>query len=213
MSAARPDAYCHEEDIGCVRCDWMSRLHDDLRMSQLSLPGTHDSMSLFGGVIVQCQSASLENQLRAGIRAVDIRCRHRGDRFAIHHGMVFQNAYFDDVLTTVRHFLEENPSETIYMRIQQEYSSVDTTCGFDTAFKDKYWNPNYCLFWDPATSRYPTDPPLWETRGKIVVLQKFGSVNLFGIEWGTGDMIVQDEYNLHNNWDLYSKWLLVKQHL
>ncbi len=96
--AHRSPGYAHETRILTHNPDWMGKLKDDVKLSQLSIPGTHDTMSRFGGVFVETQTLTLANQLESGIRLLDIRCRHiryNPDRyvFAIVHGPVHQNAF------------------------------------------------------------------------------------------------------------------------
>lgn len=202
-----PAGYCHDKEIGIDRSSWMIHLKDERYMSGLSLPGTHDTMSFYGGDIVACQTASLKTQLESGIRVLDIRCCEENGKFVIYHGPVYQKATFDKVLDTINMFLLYHPAETVYMRIQQEHSSSDS---FEETFRTKYFEPRKNLFWNPMESSTPQDPPLRETRGRIVVLQKFGKKYQFGVKWNT--LNVQDKYNLKTNWDLYDKWLAVKKH-
>src|SRR5262245_27175119 len=55
---------------------WMKKLADSKKLSELTIPGTHDTCALHGGDIPKCQAWSLKDQLEAGIRFIDIRCRH-----------------------------------------------------------------------------------------------------------------------------------------
>src|SRR5678815_1492326 len=109
--------------------NWMRWVPDSTPLSILSLPGTHDTMSRYGGPLAQTQSLPLAAQLRAGIRSIDIRARHIEDRFAIHHGIVFQQAMFGDVLNVCNDFLTENPTETILLWLSADGvpESVDNT--------------------------------------------------------------------------------------
>ena len=45
VSAHYDTAYYHEEQLASNNADWMSGLRDNARLSELSIPGTHDSMS------------------------------------------------------------------------------------------------------------------------------------------------------------------------
>jgi len=85
---------------GAAGNNWMSSLNGSLSLSQFSIPGTHDSMALYEPVsgTAKCQNLSLGDQLNAGVRFIDIRCRHINNAFAIHHGSIYENANFDDVL-------------------------------------------------------------------------------------------------------------------
>ena len=95
-------SYNSSDTIETSHPDWMRWVPDSKKLSVLSLPGTHDTMARYGGGIAETQSLPLRAQLDAGIRVLDIRCRHVNDRFAIHHGIVFQFAYFDEVLAVCR---------------------------------------------------------------------------------------------------------------
>ena len=56
--------------------NWMSSVSDETFISELSIPGTHDSASDergCNGDACQCQDATLEEQLNLGVRAFDIR--------------------------------------------------------------------------------------------------------------------------------------------
>ena len=69
-------AYSHESTIGLTSTDWMKPLSDATRLSELSIPGTHDSGAYrWGGTTSQeaeyvlTQSMNLAEQLKSGIRA------------------------------------------------------------------------------------------------------------------------------------------------
>ncbi|WP_129111018.1 hypothetical protein [Bacillus toyonensis] len=78
---------------------------DTVKVSQLSIPGTHDSGGFYGGdwapftrPFAVTQSLSLETQLNAGIRYLDIRLGGRagyGD-LAVYHGDIFENESWEN---------------------------------------------------------------------------------------------------------------------
>jgi 1-phosphatidylinositol phosphodiesterase len=190
--------YGGQQDIQ-AREDWMSQLDDTLRILNLSIPGTHETMARFGTPSYWCQSLRLGQQLRAGIRAVDLRCRHCHDRFAIHHGNKYQAAWFgeplnipghwnagdESVVNTCIQFLLDNPTETIIMRVKHD-SDHDPTRAFWQTFQwyleedscviqdSVYWYKDF--FWQDTTWSYQDSlPTLGDIRGKIFVLQQFDS--------------------------------------
>ena len=77
--------YNNEDTIEVSLPNWMEWIPDGTPISELAIPGTHDSASLDGGDLVETQDLSLRAQLDAGIRAFDIRARHIENVFAIHH--------------------------------------------------------------------------------------------------------------------------------
>ncbi len=117
--------------------DWMSLLPDGVSLGSLSVPGTHDTLAIHGGLLPSFyeaqedhggSAATLTAQLGAGIRAIDIRVRVVTGAFVIHHEDVYQNANFDDVLTRAQAFLQAHPGETILMHLHGE-CDADTTEG------------------------------------------------------------------------------------
>ena len=56
--------------------DWMSMVKDDICITRLSIPGTHDSGAYQSTVkpMTRAQTLSISQQLAAGVRALDIRC-------------------------------------------------------------------------------------------------------------------------------------------
>lgn len=111
---------------------WMSKLPDSVPLSAISIPGTHESLARgYGEVISECQSLTLEQQLEAGVRGLDVRCRHISNSFAIHHGIVFMHLMFGDVLNVLESFLQINPSETVIVRIKEEHTPENVTRSFE----------------------------------------------------------------------------------
>lgn len=64
--------------------NWMNYIDNSRTISELSIPGTHGSMALYGSVlgdILINQTMNLDIQLNSGIRYIDIRCRHYYNTF------------------------------------------------------------------------------------------------------------------------------------
>ncbi|MCR5217652.1 phosphatidylinositol-specific phospholipase C [Treponema sp.] len=151
--------------------NWMSQISDSAQVSAISIPGTHDSGATYESVYgtAKCQSLSITDQLEAGVRYLDIRCRNYEDAFVIHHGSVYQHLNFDDVLTACQTFLSENPTETIIMSVKEEYDAYGNSKSFETVFLE-YMDSYSDLFW---THSYI--PSLGDVRGKIVLLRRFSA--------------------------------------
>jgi Ricin-type beta-trefoil lectin domain-like/Phosphatidylinositol-specific phospholipase C, X domain len=189
--------------------NWMNSINGSLPISQFSIPGTHDSGALYEPVsgTAKCQNLTIADQLNAGVRFLDIRCRHINDAFAIHHGSVYQNMNFDDVLNAVIGFLNSNPSECVIMSVKEEYNPTGNTRSFEATF-DSYVAKNPSK-WSLGSSI----PNLSQVRGKIVLFRRFGASSLpKGIDasnwpdnttFSSGVLRVQDWYNVSNN---NTKW-------
>lgn len=194
--------------------NWMAGLQDNISISKISIPGTHDSGARIDAPVVtgtaKTQDLSIAEQLNTGIRFLDIRCRHIDNSFTIHHGAIYQNLNFDDVLNACYTFLENHPSETIIMSVKEEYDASNTTRSFENTF-DSYIQKNPSR-WDLGTNI----PTLGEIRGKIKLLRRFSAGTAKGINatsWADNttfeinssgtQLKVQDYYKVTNNDD---KW-------
>ena len=212
--------YVGAEKVTYFREDWMSGLSDGKNLAQINIPGTHESGALYDP-FAKCQYLEIDEQLNTGIRYLDIRCRHLGDSFTIHHGAVYQNQNFDDVLEDCYNFLNQNPSETIVMAIKEEYNPDENTRTFEQTF-DAYVAKN------PGKWHLgETIPNLGDVRGKIVLLRRFPATTFpkgidcneppgwqgnatFTIEGNLAKLYIQDQYKVKESdkmnamYDLYN---------
>ncbi len=195
--------------------NWMADIVGNTRLSQITIPGTHNSGARFETVpgTAKCQSATIPEQLNFGVRFLDIRCRHVHDSFAIHHGPVFQHMTFTDVLNDITAFLKANPSETVILSVKEEYTAANNTRSFaDTFASHIAANPN---IW----SRSGGLPTLDAVRGKIELLRRFAASTPMGIDashWPdntsflANNLSVQDWYQVSDN---STKWTQVAKAL
>lgn len=186
--------------------NWMTPLAGTLPLSQLSIPGTHDSGARFEPLsgTAKCQNLTIREQLDAGVRFLDIRCRHVNDAFAIHHGQVYQNINFSKVLDATYGFLAANPGETVIMSVKEEYKASGNTRSFEATFDSHVaLNPSK---WRLASAI----PTLDEARGKIVLFRRFGAIStpkgINAAKWpdnttfgSGGSLRVQDHYAVSDN--------------
>ncbi|WP_432014034.1 phosphatidylinositol-specific phospholipase C [Streptomyces cucumeris] len=167
--------------------DWLSAIPDATPVQRLTLPGTHDSGARHGGPWTECQNTAIIDQLTSGIRFLDIRCRAFDNAFPIHHGAFYQHLNFDDVLIACRDFLSAHPTETVLMRVKQEYSeesAEEFRRIFDT-YLDKGWRSLFRLD--------TTLPTLGESRGRVVLLGDSGAMP--GVRYGDAQLFdIQDDY-------------------
>lgn len=108
---------------------WMLDIPDDTPVTTLSVPGTHDSCCVDGFMgFGQTQYLDLPEQLDAGIRFLDIRLSHYRDNLFVHHDILHMGKNYKDVLDVCTEFLDEHPSETIFMSVKDE-SRLDSALG------------------------------------------------------------------------------------
>ncbi len=193
---------------------WMGALPDSDSLTALTIPGTHESCARHEPVpgTAQCQTLSLAEQLAAGVRYFDVRCRHFNDTFQIHHGPIFQQMTFDEVLAATGAFMKAHPTETILMSVKEEYTASGNTRTFEQTF-DAYVKKAPSS-WSLGTAV----PALSDARGKIVLVRRFAATGPKGIDatkWadkatftvdGPPRLRVQDEYEVSDN---AAKWTAI----
>lgn len=152
---------------------WMSNLSDSTRLTDITIPATHDSLALYDYIIAgtsRNQELSLYEQLNAGIRCVDIRVSKQanGD-LAIYHGLTYMYINLEDVFNITYKFLQENPTETVLMMIREE---VFESSGDGSSFASDIDNliDKNSAFWYLGTT-IPAN--IGEVRGKIVLLRRY----------------------------------------
>ena len=200
---------------------WMSHVNDNVKISQLTIPGTHNTCASNVSVLAKCQNISLMEQLNSGIRFIDIRCRHSNDEFILHHGnFKIQCDFEHGVMGVCVQFLCSNPTETIICLLKPEHMSKNNKVEFDEQFLN--YVSKYKNYW------YLNDriPLMQEARGKIVLLRRFFSRRLpLGIDmsaWRNASTFqvqnhpdfkfsIQDEYKLKADQKWASVVNLMKQ--
>ncbi|NXN98939.1 PLCX3 protein, partial [Rhinopomastus cyanomelas] len=191
---------CTPRPAACCS-DWMAELPDALPLSHLSIPGTHDSLSLFGGQRLRCQSWSLEAQLAAGIRFLDVRCRVAQGELHVYHLCTFQRASLRGVLRRTLRFLRAHPREAVLMRIKEELP-IFSQPGFAAQL-------HRCLLEEGQGHVWCREevPTLGQVRGKIVVLEALAH-KVLGIPY--------EQLSISDNWNVLSlkrKWRRAQRHL
>ncbi|CCH44829.1 1-phosphatidylinositol phosphodiesterase [Wickerhamomyces ciferrii] len=214
---------------------WLGEVNDDVLISSLSIPGTHNSAASHTALpSVQCQGKDVGEQLKNGVRFFDIRVsknvlksdeNEQKDLIVIHGKFpvkLLGNVYLKDVLSDVYKFLEQNRSETVIVSIKQEGNGEwdNDNDEFGNLIWDKYINPNKDR-WYLNTQI----PRIGEARGKAIIFRRFGVKNEdrkreFGIDaaWWTynttnddrGTIQVQDWCELSSAEDISKKAQYIK---
>uniref|UniRef100_A0A3Q3XJD7 Phosphatidylinositol-specific phospholipase C X domain-containing protein n=1 Tax=Mola mola TaxID=94237 RepID=A0A3Q3XJD7_MOLML len=198
----RPD-YDDTPNPEFLNPSWMASIPDKHLLSEITMPGTHNTMALYGGVYAECQSWSLASQLRAGVRFLDIRLRHVNGNLTVHHGVSYQRAHFGHVLEGVADFLQEYPSETVLMRVKEEFSETGDIYGAVVDYIHRY--AHWDMLWHSRLV-----PTMAEARGKLIVLQEFPGPDL-GMQYGSLD--IADDWKVPTLLHVEEKWKSVYEHL
>ncbi|KAK0630825.1 PLC-like phosphodiesterase [Bombardia bombarda] len=177
------------------RARWMRQIPDAALLTQLSIPGTHDSATwnfsqatrdslahntdpangVFDAVFYRCQAASPAAALDAGIRFFDLRYAldPTGTALAFYHkaALMSQRATVEDVLFGFYAWLEAHPSEVVILSFQYEGGRPNEPSGY-------FATAQGLLAGVLTGSRYVLQQrgelgTLGQARGRIVVFQRF----------------------------------------
>lgn len=107
--------YCGDDSPKTTLTDWMKNIHDATPIWKLSIPGTHGSMTYkcFNNKYEQFQQWTLDKQLQAGIRFVDVSL-HQSPEIEYDH-------FIGSLLPILTNFIRENPTEFIILHLNDEY--------------------------------------------------------------------------------------------
>lgn len=169
----------------------MSYLPNQTPLSQITIPGTHDSatQNIFPSYFLKCQSSSIKAQLENGYRYLDMRLAlypQKSGRPTFHYIHAFGNCKLDSrlfgardvlighVLADIYKFLAMNPSETVIFCVKAENSSDNLEVFADTLINHIQKAPDLWY----TENRIPT---LGEVRGKIVLCSRFTKEEGFGL--------------------------------
>ncbi|KAK8843515.1 hypothetical protein IAR55_007175 [Kwoniella newhampshirensis] len=173
-------------------CNWMSRYPDSTSITDMSIPGTHDTAtwdytlltqlkyhSVTGWIdpapIYRCQSTSIFQQLNDGNRAFDLRVGfgpNGKDLIFFHSEAILDlDARLDDVMYGFYRFLDENPTETLLLSVKVENSTWGTPGLIQQRLYTVLTSSPANSYLDPGSS--VTATPLSSFRGKIILLRRF----------------------------------------
>lgn len=158
---------------------WMSKLDDEISLSYISIPGTHNSPTCYTALpTVRCQAVGVKEQLQNGVRFLDIRVQpenpddpSKDELILVHSAFPISltgNKYFRNIVDTVYNFLDANPSETVIISLKREGVGRST----DQQLSKILYNHYAC-----DKGRWFTEnriPTLGEVRKKIVLIRRFG---------------------------------------
>ena len=181
--------------------DWMSYLDGYKLITQITVPGTHDSATDYehcklnpacwvSYIYVSTQTYNIHDQLHKGIRFFDIRLAYEEGDLRLHHSLIYLEQNFANVVDVAQSFLSAYPSEFVIFLIKQEHTSVSA---------DTFWARIHAQL-----DNYPTGlfyltksvPTVDMARGKIVIMARnYTSSYQQGYHVNWSDNTVHNERN------------------
>ncbi|PWW75694.1 PLC-like phosphodiesterase [Tuber magnatum] len=208
---------------------WMERLKNEIPLSLISIPGTHNTPTCYTALpSVRCQAVGPKQQLENGIRFFDIRCQVDGpNTLTLVHGAfpisLTGSKNLSEVLKDAYSFLDGNPHECIIISLKREGRGGADDAKFAKVLKEGYI--------DKEASRWHLEdniPILGQVRGKAILFRRFalpGDIQQFGInaehwDYNTPDSStpsrtcrVQDFCEVLEPATIEKKVVYVKEHL
>ncbi|WP_310609051.1 phosphatidylinositol-specific phospholipase C domain-containing protein [Limnohabitans sp.] len=199
------------------RSGWMSKIPDGTYISNMTIPGTHDSgMGIYDwnwamADVVKTQTLQLDAQLYAGIRFLDIRLQLDNTYgLVVSHGGYKAGVTGDEVMRFVKDFLQAHPSEAIIMRVKKELSSDDMTTF--AAAADTLLNKYSNILYPKRTSL--NSLTLGDLRGRVFIYYDYSFNTNYGEHYNNTGMTIQDNYDICGTTSLYNdKWVKIKESL
>ena len=171
---------------------WMKEIPDNIKLSELTIPGTHDSCTYqikgIGKLVsyaARTQSWNLEEQMKAGLRYFDLRLRSYNNTLHCFHGPIDLVQTFDSILKKASDFLNNNKTETLIMQIVSEYDDKDCTKSMEQMYEEYTKNYKDMIIVFNKTNV----PTMGELRGK-----------LFFIKIMKGSTSNMPHFHIQNSW-------------
>ena len=176
--------------------DWMSVIMDGTKLTEITMPGTHDSCArkfktnIFTeatiNAVSKCQSLNITEQLNAGVRFLDVRCEVDASTHSVKtvHGSTDcwngdDYYYLDFLFQDLYNWLDAHPSETVLVSIKEDDGDNGVPHFTNAIYEyihgygqDKYFygsDYNYNDYWYLGKSI----PTLGDVRGKCVLFNRF----------------------------------------
>jgi 1-phosphatidylinositol phosphodiesterase len=181
---------------------WMSQLDDQRPLSDITIPGTHESCCMASVPWRGCQSLPIDEQASMGIRAFDFRVGFIGGQLILtNNGSSIDGVNKDCTLQTALNllyrWLDDHPTEALVIQIKEE-GSAGSFWSRGTMGSELWAMISTSKYWILQT----TLPKLGDCRGKIQLLRRFSKPAIlsswtpFGIDVDGGWLDNQPSFTL-----------------
>lgn len=150
----------------------LAMLPDNYLLSQLSLIGTHKSMTFSSfDIKLRKQEFNITEQLNHGVRVLDINVRIATNYFKIYYQSQYMEASFNSLVYEINKFLKKNSEEFVILIINVDHEEEIKI--------ENIFNPAYCELLNNYLAKYiggkrmlskwSLDDPIYSLRGKILL--------------------------------------------
>ncbi len=117
--------------------NWMQHIPNEMKIKDLTMPGSHNAGSYMTKnfiVVVKdfvvCQDLTVYQQLKSGVRVLDVRVagtrRHSDNQIEYWCAHTFLTVPFMSVMNDIRQFMQENPTETVFLFFLSDHMSINS---------------------------------------------------------------------------------------
>lgn len=190
----------HPSGVDWEGHDWMSFLPDNALVSQLSLPGSHDSATAEGWASSSAttgknystaQDQKVSTQYNGGVRVFDIRPALSNGVLYNSHGTTTLSKTVETLLDEMMAFLDEHPTEFFILHMFHGGSGWSTnaaTAFYNLLSKEKYAG---------RIAQFRNTLTVGEMRGKLLFLSREDASGTG--KWPGGYLRGWDEHGYENN--------------
>ena len=182
--------------------NWMKDIPDSTRLSELTIPGTHDTAALYGICCARTQIWPIQEQMNSGLRYFDLRLRLYNDTLRAFHAFIDQKKTFDVFLKAASEFLENNPTEAIIFEIICEYEIKNSKKDIHELY-DEYTKD----YKDKIVVYNGNNLTFGQIRGKILMIQVF-----HGSTRSINNFIIQNKWTCNIRAYINDKKRVIKSH-
>ncbi|MGZ9432214.1 hypothetical protein [Mycoplasma sp. 613B] len=172
--------------------DWMKSLDDSARISDLSIPGTHDSAMFsgtgfyyfFGKDYAKTQANNYDTQLKQGIRFFDLRI---DENMNLRHGVTYATTNLSNAVRDFAYFLQRHPSEFLLLRIKSEDYKPGQSAQFRQQYRQKFENAllkHYDYLYQRESYKGTLWPTVADLRGKMMIFNDLDPEITTDTSWG-----------------------------
>ena len=152
---------------------WMSYVSDDTLLTDMVIPGSHDSGTTKMMWAAKTQDKSIKEQMACGARYFDIRPQLKDGKLVVFHGPI-TGEDVEPIIDDIKQFLTANPSETLILDFQHFMSDETAIEKTDELLSDKLDGLMVANKTELSDLDFVKSLTLADTRGKAIVF--FGNV-------------------------------------
>ncbi|XP_044591515.1 1-phosphatidylinositol phosphodiesterase-like [Cotesia glomerata] len=164
------------------RSRFLSMFSNNHKLNNVSLIGTIGSVTYRHFKYGRTQSLNIKQQLKHGVRVLDLGLAAKSNRFALHTGPIDLGLYFEDVISDVEDFLDRNPREFVIILVREDYAPAEDVTMDNCKIMETYVKKSKRI-----VTNWKLKSIFKKIRGKILIAtQSYGSgfdlcaVNLHG---------------------------------